>query len=136
MKSIAIYQGMIVAVIFTLTGCLNLGPEYRQPEVLDATPESFLQGIVPGDQVVYGDKWWGIFNDPELNNYMEAVLAYNWDIERTAGRILELRALTIQTRADRFPTVNIDWQHRKDRRNVERRSNDFSVGRERKTFNL
>lgn len=135
MRFFTIGLGLIVVVIFTLTGCLNLGPEYRRPEVVDSAPEDFQQGMVPGDQVAYGDKWWLIFNDPELNDYMAAVLAYNWDIERTAGRILELRALTIQTRADRFPTVNIDWQHRKDRRSVER-SNDFSIGRERKTFNL
>jgi len=135
MKSFAICQGFIMAVVFTLTGCLNLGPEYRRPDELAPAPEAFQQAMVSGDQVTYGDKWWSIFNDPELNGYMDAVLAHNWDIERTAGRILELRALTIQTRADRFPTVDVDWRHRKDGRHVER-SNDFSVGRERQTINL
>ena len=130
MKWFAGLQGFILAVVFALTGCLNLGPEYHRPDGVVPIPGAFEEAMVPGDQVTYDDKWWSIFNDPALNNYMDAVLAHNWDIERTAGRILELRALAGQTRADRYPQVDIDWRNRKDVRHIDRPGG----GRERDTF--
>jgi multidrug efflux system outer membrane protein len=133
MKCHAGRPGLIIVMVLALTGCMNLGPEYHRPEDKLPVPEAFQEAIVPGDQVAYDDKWWSIFNDPALNDYMDAVLVHNWDIERTAGRILELRALAGQRRADRYPQVDIDWQNRKDVRNVER-PGDGSNRRERETF--
>jgi len=108
----------LLAVVLGITGCLNLGPEYQRPADVVAPPAEFQQGMAPGETIVYDAKWWQIFNDPELDQYMEAVLANNWDIARTADRVMELRALAGQARADRYPQVDIDWLNRKDVRKL------------------
>ena len=110
--------GCFLAVVFTLTGCLNLGPDYSRPDVGASVPATYQQVQQPGGELPYDDRWWLVFGDPELNQFMEDVLAHNWDIARTAARILELRALAGQARADRFPQIDIDWQNRKDVRKV------------------
>ena len=133
MKKRAVLSGFVIAIGVALAGCLNLGPDYRR-ESLAPAPETYQQALAPGDQVPYSDRWWSIFNDSELDTIMDKVLAYNWDIQRTAGRILELRALAGQTRADRFPQIDIDWQNRKDVRKIDR-SGGGSSRRERDTSN-
>lgn len=110
--------GCFLAAVVTLTGCLNLGPDYSRPDVGVSVPATYQQVQQPGGELPYDDRWWLIFDDPELNQFMEDVLAHNWDIARTAARILELRALAGQARADRFPQIDIDWQNRKDVRKV------------------
>ena len=100
MKPFAKIDRLFILVSFLLGGCINLGPDYERPTDALSIPESYLQEPMPGEQIPYADNWWLVFEDPELNRIMEEVLAYNWDIERTAGRILELRALAGQTRAD------------------------------------
>lgn len=103
-----------------VTGCLHLGPEYRPPVDASDMPAAFGQAVAPGHAVPYTEeeRWWTIFNDPELNHTMDTVLSHNWDIARTADRILELRALAGQTRADRFPQIDMEWLGRKDVREV------------------
>ena len=118
MRCPAAVLALMTITFFALAGCLNLGPEYQRPDDVAPAPAAFQQAMAPGDTVAYNDKWWLIFNDPDLNRFMEAVLAHNWDIARTAQRILELRALAGQARADRFPQLDIDWANRKDVRKV------------------
>ena len=101
-------------------GCINLGPDYQRPEVVDEAPVAYRQEVLSGPQVPYDDQWWLIFDKPELNRVVETVIDNNWDIQRTAGRVLELRALAQVIRADRFPEVNVDWQYRTEIRKIEK----------------
>ena len=112
-------------------GCINLGPDYQRPEVVDDVPVAFRQEVIRGPEVPYDDQWWRIFDKPELNKVVKTVIANNWDIQRTAGRVLELRALAQVIRADRFPEVNVDWQYRTEIRKVKKSG---SNGRSRETF--
>jgi multidrug efflux system outer membrane protein len=113
------------------SGCFNLGPHYQPPEIGTDVPERFQQPVVVGEMVPYHDRWWEIFGKPELNRVLSTVIARNWDIQRAAARVLELRALTQVTRADRFPQADIDWQQRIEWRQVDEPG---QKGRTRETF--
>ncbi len=105
---------------FLIYGCLNLGPDYQRPGVGDDVPVHYNQKVVAGEMVPYNNQWWRIFGKPELDQVLEKVIANNWDIQRAAGRVLELRAQAQVVRADRFPELDVDWQHRTEVRKVDK----------------
>ena len=54
-----------------------------------------------GDQ-----KWWDVFQDPQLQQLIRTALQQNYDVRIAATRVLEAQAQVGITRADQFPTVN------------------------------
>jgi outer membrane protein, multidrug efflux system len=55
----------------------------------------------------FGDqKWWEVFQDPQLQRLIRAALEQNYDVRIAATRILEAQAVLGLTRADQLPTVN------------------------------
>src|SRR5215813_3484027 len=67
--------------------------EHTQPMPV-ATGQSF------GDQ-----KWWDVFQDPELQGLIRSALKNNYDVRIAATRILEAQAQLGITRADQLPTI-------------------------------
>ncbi len=125
-------QALLIAGLTTLLfcGCLNLGPDYQRPGVGTDVPTVYNQKVVAGEMAPYSDQWWVIFAKPELNQVLEKVIASNWDIQRAAGRVLELRAQAQVVRADRFPELDVDWQHRTEIRKIDK----IGGGKSRETF--
>ena len=110
--------GITSAAIFLLfSGCINLGPDYQRPDLGIEMPESYEYAPEKSQSLVIEDKWWEVFNDRELNQIIEEVLAYNWDIKEAAARVLEARAEYVRIRADRFPEVRVSGT--RDRRLVD-----------------
>jgi multidrug efflux system outer membrane protein len=62
-------------------------------------PQSSEQSF--GDQ-----KWWEVFQDPQLQQLIRTALQQNYDLRIAAARILEARAQLGITRADQLPTIN------------------------------
>jgi outer membrane protein, multidrug efflux system len=108
-----------VSLILFTTGCA-VGPNYRRPKV-DVPGE--YRGTAPqeGSQVFYnsakeastpaeqslGDQnWWGVFQDPKLQDLIRTALQQNYDVRIAAARIMEARAQLGITRADQLPTIN------------------------------
>lgn len=95
-----------IAIYLVLYGCINLGPDYRRPDLGIQTPESYEFTPDKTRSLVVENHWWEVFGDRELNQYVDEALKYNWDIKLAAARVLEARAQYVRVRADRFPTVN------------------------------
>jgi len=101
------------------------GPS-QQPTAPDETPSQLgvqpannspQQGAQPADKAPqqasafsessFGDqKWWEIFQDPQLQQLIRTALQNNYDVRIAATRILEAQAQLGITRADQLPTVN------------------------------
>ena len=97
-----------VAIFFFLYGCINLGPDYAQPDLGIETPQSYEYAPTEAESLVAGDRWWAVFGDSELNQIVDEVLKNDWDIKQAAARILEARYQYVQARAGRFPSANFD----------------------------
>jgi multidrug efflux system outer membrane protein len=55
----------------------------------------------------FGDqKWWEVFQDPQLQELIRTALKRNYDVRIAATRILEAQAQLGITRADQLPTIN------------------------------
>ena len=97
----------LVAIVFvTLPGC-TLGPKYKRPPV--TVPEIY-RGLAPdaGPATVasLGDeKWWTVYQDPQLQELIRQALSQNYDVRIAATRVLQAQAVLGITRADQFPAI-------------------------------
>jgi multidrug efflux system outer membrane protein len=99
-------------VTLVLSGCA-VGPNYRRPSAnVPATYRGTASQDAPqpaaeslGDQ-----KWWELFQDPQLQDLIHAALKQNYDVRIAATRILEAQAQVGITRADGLPTISAGAQ--------------------------
>ncbi|MFZ0761324.1 MAG: efflux transporter outer membrane subunit [Candidatus Sulfotelmatobacter sp.] len=107
-----------------LSGCA-VGPNYRRPAVdvpgmyrgsTDSTP--VRQGAMPqpgqpehaetgqATASLGDEKWWEVFQDPELQALIRTALRNNYDVRIAATRVLQAQAQLGITRADQLPSVS------------------------------
>jgi len=84
-----------------------VGPKYKRPPV---TVPGTYRGLAPdgGPQTAasLGDeKWWEVFQDPQLQGLIREALSQNYDVRIAATRVLQAQAVLGITRADQFPTI-------------------------------
>ncbi len=60
----------------------------------------------PAEQSLGDQKWWEVFQDPQLQELIRTALKQNYDVRIAAARIMEARAQLGITRADQLPTVS------------------------------
>jgi multidrug efflux system outer membrane protein len=97
---------LIATAFLLLTGC-RMGPNYKRPPV--TVPDAY-RGLAPdaGPQTTasFGDeKWWTVFQDPQLQELIREALSQNYDVRIAAERVLQAQAVVGITRADQFPTI-------------------------------
>jgi len=84
-----------------------LGPKYKRPPVtVPDTYRGHAPDAGPRTAASFGDeKWWTVFQDPQLQELIREALAQNYDVRIAAARVLQAQALLGITRADQFPTI-------------------------------
>jgi multidrug efflux system outer membrane protein len=97
---------LIATALLVLTGC-KVGPNYKRPPV--TAPVSY-RGLAPdaGPQTAASfadEKWWTIFDDPQLQALLHKAIAQNYDMRIAATRVLQAQAQLGITRADQFPSI-------------------------------
>ncbi|HEY3619620.1 MAG TPA: efflux transporter outer membrane subunit [Candidatus Sulfotelmatobacter sp.] len=126
---------LLVLGIAGLTGC-TVGPNYKRPTVnvpgvyresATAAPASAEAKSEPmqtepantepakteepakselAPSSLGDEKWWELFQDPELQSLIRTALKNNYDVRIAASRVLQAQAQLGITRADQFPTLN------------------------------
>ena len=85
----------------------------QKPNALESPSPRALQPVDTPDQPQssepsFGDqKWWEVFQDPQLQELIRTALKQNYDVRIAATRILEAQAQLGITRADQLPTVGV-----------------------------
>lgn len=106
-------------LILLTAGC-TVGPNYKRPTVdvpgayRGAPPLKTAQQQPTGntpqqastEPSLADQKWWDVFQDPQLQELIRTALKQNYDLSIAATRILQARAQLGITRADQFPAVN------------------------------
>ena len=104
--------GFVTAGLFCLSGCV-VGPKYSKPsapmapaykELAAAAGPTDWKNAQPSDDLPRG-KWWGRFEDPQLNQLEETLNVSNQNIAAAAANVEASRALIRQARAHYFPTL-------------------------------
>ncbi len=91
--------------LLLLDAC-TVGPKYKRPAV--QAPDTFRASAPDASSAAssLGDeKWWSVFQDPQLQTLIREALAQNYDVRIAAARVLQAQAVLGITRADQFPTI-------------------------------
>ena len=126
----------ILVLISLGTGC-TVGPNYKRPSVdvpggfrgaapsADGAPsgtqagekkpeqqvgQSAAQPSQPAASSIGDEKWWEVFQDPQLQELIRTGLKNNYDVNIAAARILKAQAQLGITRADQLPTIGVGAQ--------------------------
>ncbi len=109
----------VVVLLLGLAGC-TVGPNYKRPSVdvpgayrgvaPDASDQAYsqpqqAQQQQPTAQSLGDEKWWEVFQDPDLQGLIRTALKNNYDVRIAATRVLQAQAQLGITRADQFPTL-------------------------------
>jgi multidrug efflux system outer membrane protein len=100
-------------VLILLAAGSAAGEKYKRPkvDVPDTYRGASQQAPAPSpqsaEQSIGEQKWWEVFQDPELQQLIRTALQQNYDLRIAATRILEAQAQLGITRADQLPTVNV-----------------------------
>ncbi len=121
-----------LSMLLAMTGMIGcaVGPSYRRPTVdvpvtyRDATADSSAARNPQTDQgkpqqpaagpsmqsssvqSLGDEKWWDVFQDPELQALIRAALKNNYDVRIAATRVLQAQAQLGITRADQLPSLS------------------------------
>jgi multidrug efflux system outer membrane protein len=101
------------AIAVVLSACA-VGPDYQRPKI--AAPDQFV--TVDTKQFsadATENDFWKSFNDPLLNDLIEAALKANHDIRIAQSRLAEARAIRGESRLDLAPTVTASGGHTESR---------------------
>jgi multidrug efflux system outer membrane protein len=89
-----------------LAGCL-VGPHYEKPKL--PVPESVRGADTAAAGPAFGDeKWWDVFQDDQLQGLVKTALKQNENVQIAATRVLEAEAQLGITRADQYPSVEVN----------------------------
>ena len=123
----------ILMLISLATGC-TVGPNYKRPSV--DVPGGFRGAVPSADGAQSGtqsgekkpeqqpgqsaaqpsqsaassigdEKWWEVFQDPQLQELIRTALKNNYDVNIAAARILKAQAELGIVRADQLPTLSV-----------------------------
>jgi NodT family efflux transporter outer membrane factor (OMF) lipoprotein len=101
-------KATLIFVLFPLLAGCTVGPKYQTPTVQTPSAYKEIQGwkvATPNDATIR-EKWWEVFNDPQLNTLEEQVNISNQSIAAAFASFLEARTLVKQARSQYFPTVS------------------------------
>lgn len=136
MRRVFLCLSITSAVLILLSGCMKMGPDYRRPDTGIQIPGAYQHACGTSPAPHPEERWWQIFGDPKLDRLVEDVLRHNLDIKKATARILEARYMFVETRADRFPSLNLQGQAMRQRRPEAVSMPGFSIDRESETYNL
>ncbi len=83
-----------------MIGC-TVGPRYQRPEI--AVPKTFSEGSAAGPTSIA--RWWTGFHDPILERLVQRAVEGSLDLEMSAARIREARAVRGMAAAAGLPQV-------------------------------
>jgi multidrug efflux system outer membrane protein len=94
-------------VLLLLAGC-TVGPNYKRPAVNVPTD---YRGAIPNQAAnlpsLGNEKWWDVYQDPELTRQIRTALRQNYDVRIAATRVLEAQAQLGIVRANQFPSASV-----------------------------
>ena len=91
-RNLRSYRNLAHALLLVLAACAPVGPDFVKPELEPAAEWS--QPLSEGVETEHGElaEWWRVFDDPLLDELVEAALRGNNDLEVAGLRVLEANA--------------------------------------------
>ncbi len=109
-------RGIAILVALALSACA-VGPDYRRPAALLPAQVRLHEALTSGTVVPtpLPQRWWALFEDPELDRLVERALVRNIDLRVAAANLQRARALLSEAGAARLPTSDTSAQYARSR---------------------
>ncbi|HSU31851.1 MAG TPA: efflux transporter outer membrane subunit [Bryobacteraceae bacterium] len=93
---------------FILASC-TVGPNYKRPRV--EVPTTYRNPSQPEAPQAHAaslgdEKWWEVFQDPELQKLVHTAIQQNYNVQIAASRVIQARNQVTITRSNQFPNVS------------------------------
>lgn len=123
---------LALAALLGLGAC-TIGPDYEQPD--SELPETWQSQVLDqAEDTRDWSAWWQRYQDPTLTRLVERALSQNLDIQAQAARIRQARAQLGLSRAEQYPTVDLQADASRQRSSEEAAT--ASGGRTYNTFSI
>ena len=123
-EAVSIASLMAFLMLTTLAaGCSPFKPSPRI-EPVASLPKAFT---LYSDEPDSADKWWESFGNKNLNELVSTALTANLDIQAAWGRLRQTRASSIQSGADKYPTLDATGSYSHTRQGSKGTSGSRSV---------
>ncbi|WDH35584.1 efflux transporter outer membrane subunit [Pseudomonas chlororaphis] len=129
-------QPVFALSLLSLAAC-SVGPDFQRPEGPRVEAWATPQKAAPS-QVVSSpldERWWEVFNDPQLSALSRRVLTDNLDLQLATSRLQQSRAARQVVTAERYPTSSASGGYAR-KRNSGEGLNDPSGHEGKSAFNL
>ena len=129
-------QPVFALSLLSLAAC-SVGPDFQRPEGPQVEAWASPQKAAPS-QVVSSpldERWWEVFNDPQLSALSRRVLTDNLDLQLATSRLQQSRAARQVVTAERYPTSSASGGYAR-KRNSGEGLNDPSGHEGKSAFNL
>lgn len=95
---------MLLAMLFTTSGCVSLAPDSAAPDIAAGIPAAFNQSEsgIPYQSA----RWWASFEDPVLDNLLDEALSKNLDLAEASARLRAAEARARISKSGLFPQIN------------------------------
>lgn len=103
------WQAAFVIVLALTSGC-TVGPDYVPPTIDHSDQWSTSAAAVNNDDLQLS-QWWSLFNDPQLENYIDQAVSHNRTLAIAKTNILRAHALRRQAGSLFFPSVDGSLSH-------------------------
>lgn len=96
--------GMWLGCLLLSAGCTVHGVDGEPPPPLEV-PDAYTQ-VAAGDAAATPDRWWEIFEDPELNRLVDEALTDNFDLRIAWARLDQLAAVSDAAQSGWWPQIS------------------------------
>ncbi|UZK69619.1 efflux transporter outer membrane subunit [Sphingomonas sp. S1-29] len=115
-----------------------VGPNYEKP----ATPGGITSeaAFVEGQRLsavsaqALPEKWWQLYDDPNIDRLVTEALAHNTDIRQAAANLRRARAVLGEARGRRLPTTDLGAQYTRQRTGANSFGAQFGEGQQIPSF--
>lgn len=101
-------QSVCLAVSVLFLASCTVGPDYRKPDTMELTPPDWRWKIAEPRDAVPKGSWWGVFDDPVLDELESSAVAHNQELRAAVARVDEARSAARISRSRLFPEVSLD----------------------------
>ncbi|QQX59102.1 efflux transporter outer membrane subunit [Pseudomonas chlororaphis] len=129
-------QPVFALGLLSLAAC-TVGPDFQRPEGPRVEAWASPQKAAPSQVVTspLDERWWDVFNDPQLSALSRRVLTDNLDLQLATSRLQQSRAARQVITAERYPTSSASGGYAR-KRNSGEGLNDPSGHEGKSAFNL
>lgn len=127
---------LLALSLLALAAC-NVGPDFQRPRAtqVQAWPVPAQGAASRAVDSTMQERWWEVFNDPQLSALSRRALSDNLDLQLASSRLQQSRAARQVISAERYPSTSANGGYARKRNSAEG-LNDPSGNSGKSAFNL